>query len=287
MMILPLYSRSLQLTGCLAVFGSAISFYLATAVIRWSKTAVALDPSFFVFSRFLMGFISIFIILLIKKQPLKPYRYHYLLGRTLTNCIAVYCFFKAVDVTSLAKANILNMTYPLFIALFSWLFLKQQRNVSSIIMVILAFIGVFLILSPGEIGLQANNLWGLASGISASFAIIYLNVSRQYHDSETILFYMFGLGTIIIYAVFDDKIYLPSKPEGMYLLLCSFFGICGQYLLTVGFRFITAVEGSIISSSRILLAALLGPLFGFRPRAVCGRLDRRCAHIFCQCPLGL
>ena len=34
----------------------------------------------------------------------------------------------------------------------------------------------------------------------------------------------------------------------------------GQYLLTYRFLFVTAVEGSIISSSRILLAALLGPL---------------------------
>jgi drug/metabolite transporter (DMT)-like permease len=33
----------------------------------------------------------------------------------------------------------------------------------------------------------------------------------------------------------------------------------GQYLLTYGFRFVTAVEGSIITSSRILLAAILGP----------------------------
>ena len=34
----------------------------------------------------------------------------------------------------------------------------------------------------------------------------------------------------------------------------------GQFLITVGFRYVTAVEGSIISSMRIFLAALLGPL---------------------------
>ena len=34
----------------------------------------------------------------------------------------------------------------------------------------------------------------------------------------------------------------------------------GQYLLTYGFLYVTAVEGSIISSGRIVLAALLGPL---------------------------
>ena len=48
--------------------------------------------------------------------------------------------------------------------------------------------------------------------------------------------------------------------ELFFLLCCSAAGVIGQYLITFGFLYVTAVEGSIISSSRILLAALLGPL---------------------------
>ncbi len=182
-----------------------------------------------------------------------------MIGRTLANCVAVYCFYKGVDLTTVAKANILNMTYPIFIALFSWIFLKEQRDAVAVTIVLVAFAGVWLILSPEKIGLDFNNLWGLASGISASFAIIFLNLSRKFHDSETILFYMFGLGSVIIFLFFHDKIFVPDKQELYYLLICSGFGICGQYLLTLGFRYVTAVEGGIISSTRILLAALLGP----------------------------
>lgn len=43
-------------------------------------------------------------------------------------------------------------------------------------------------------------------------------------------------------------------------MACSLAGVAGQYLLTYGFLYVTAVEGAVISSSRILLAALLGPL---------------------------
>jgi drug/metabolite transporter (DMT)-like permease len=39
----------------------------------------------------------------------------------------------------------------------------------------------------------------------------------------------------------------------------------GQFLLTIGFRYVTAVEGSIISSMRILIAALLGSLVAGEP----------------------
>ncbi|MCK5096989.1 MAG: hypothetical protein KAR45_02740 [Desulfobacteraceae bacterium] len=44
-----------------------------------------------------------------------------------------------------------------------------------------------------------------------------------------------------------------------FLLICAFFSIAGQYLITIGFKYVTAIEGGIISSTRILLAAILGP----------------------------
>ena len=151
------------------------------------------------------------------------------------------------------------MTYPLFIVLISWFFLKDQRDIVAVGIIGVAFIGVYLILSPGKIGLNIHNLWGLASGFSASFAIIILNISRRYHDSETILFYMFGLGAIIIFVFYFDKIYMPNLTELYYLAMCSLFGFFGQYLLTAGFRYVTAIEGGILSSTRILFAAIFGP----------------------------
>jgi drug/metabolite transporter (DMT)-like permease len=59
---------------------------------------------------------------------------------------------------------------------------------------------------------------------------------------------------------FHGAIFMPNGEELFYLLSCSVAGVLGQYLFTYGFLYVTAVEGSIISSSRILLAALLGPL---------------------------
>lgn len=71
---------------------------------------------------------------------------------------------------------------------------------------------------------------------------------------------MFGLGSILILIFFHDAIFIPNAKELFFLLSCSVAGVLGQYLITFGFLYVTAVEGSIISSSRILLAALLGPL---------------------------
>jgi len=253
-------AASRQAVGWLAVFGSAFFFYLATLIIRWAAPYAEIASAYFVFSRFLLGFIVVATTMILQGQRLQPKRYHYLIGRTVANTIAVFCFYKAVEVGSVAEANILNMTYPLFVALFSWFFLRNQRDVFSLVIVGVAFAGIWLVLSPGDIKVRMENLWGLSSGITAAAAMIYLNVSRRYHDSQTILFFLFGLGSVLILLFFHDEIFLPNGTELFFLLSCSVAGVLGQYLLTYGFLYVTAVNGSIISSSRILLAALLGPL---------------------------
>jgi drug/metabolite transporter (DMT)-like permease len=257
--------RLVSLIGYLCVFASAICFYAATAVIRWAATEVSIDASYFSFFRFLLGFLFICVIMAARNQGPVPRRYNLLIGRAIYNCIAVYCFYKAVELTSVAEGNILNMTYPIFLSILSWFFLRGQRDILAVAMVGIAFTGIWLILSPGMIHPNLNSLWGLASGITAAFAILYLNMSRQHHDSETVLFYMFGLGCIIMYAVFYEKIFVPNGKEFYYLMVCSLFGTAGQYLLTLGFKYVAAVEGSIISSSRILMAAVLGPWVAMDP----------------------
>jgi drug/metabolite transporter (DMT)-like permease len=251
--------------GCLAVFASAFCFYFSTVVIRWSREAVAIDSAYFAFFRFLLGFLVVCMIMALKRKGPAPERYHLLIGRTVGNCIAVYCFYQAVRYTSVAEANILNMTYPIFVVILSWILLRHQRDPVAVAMVVVAIAGVWLILQPGRMGLGLTSLWGIGSGISAAFAIVYLNLSRQHHDANTVLFYMFGLGSVLMFLFFRHHFFWPGGAEFYYLALCGGAGIAGQFLITVGFRYVTAVEGGVISSTRILLAALLGPWLAADP----------------------
>jgi drug/metabolite transporter (DMT)-like permease len=255
----------LGLLGCLAVFASAFCFYFSTVVIRWSRAVVAIDSAYYAFFRFLVGFVVVCLLMLIKRQRPAPKNYHLLIGRTLGNCIAVYCFYQAVRYTSVAEANILNMTYPVFVAILSWGLLRSQRDPVAMGMVAVAVAGIWLILQPGRVGLGLESLWGIGSGVSAAAAIVYLNLSRQYHDANTVLFYMFGLGAVLMFAVFHGRFFWPNPTVFYYLALCGGAGILGQFLITLGFRYVTAVEGGVISSTRILLAALLGPWLAADP----------------------
>ena len=261
-----------KLLGFASVFGSAVCFYLATATLRWARlSGITIDSANFVFGRFFLGFLMVGLPMLLKRRAPKPVKWHYLIGRTLANTMAVYCFFKAVDLTSVAEGNILNMTYPLFVAIFSWFTLKDERDHTAIVVVLIAFAGVLMILTPDLLHtgifsrFNIHSFWGLASGISASIAIIYLNLSRRVHSTETTLFFVFGMGCVVILILFYDRIVWPDGHAFVFIALCSLLSVMGQIFITFGFRFVTAVEGSLVSSSRILLAALLGPVIAAEP----------------------
>ena len=212
------------------------------------------------FARFLLGFVVVSLGMGLRRQRPVCAHAHSLIGRTVTNAVAVLCFYQAVEVGSVASANILNMTYPLFVALFSWFALRGERDRFELAVVGAAMVGIWLILDPTRIHGGWHNLWGLVSGLTAGGSIIYLNLCRRHHDSESILFFMFGAGDLLMLPFFHGSLFWPNPVEWFFLLTCSVSGILGQYCLTYGFLYVTAVEGAVISSSRILLAALLGPL---------------------------
>jgi len=251
---------SKELYGSLTILASAFCFYLATVIVHWAMSEeIALSSQFLVFARFLIGFLVVGCVLLIKRKVPQPRQYRFLLGRAFFNIPAVVFFFKAIELTTVAEGNILNMTFPIFIAVISWIFFREQRDFTVFGMTIVAFLGIFLVLAPGELRIAGNSLWGLASGVTAAIAIIFLNLARQQNDTDTVLFVVFGLGSILLYIVFWRHIYIPNPLQIFYLVLCATMGVMGQYLLTMGFRYVSPVKGGIISLLRILLAALLGP----------------------------
>ena len=76
------------------------------------------------------------------------------------------------------------------------------------LIILVAFAGIWLVLAPDQIEPGWASLWGLCSGMSAAVAIIYLNVSRHHHDSQTILLFMFGLGAaqvLVTGVVLEDE----------------------------------------------------------------------------------
>jgi len=246
--------------GSLALVAANICFYLESVGVRWAATnQIPLSASFLVFFRFLVGLILVISTFLFKRTLPRPQHYHCLLGRAVTNILALSFFYKAIQVTTLAESSILNMTFPIFIAIFSWIMFKEQRELFALGMTVVAFSGIFLVLSPGEMQFARNSLWGLASGIISAATLLFLKAARQRNDTHTVMLFVFGMGTVVMATLFWNDFFLPTAVELYYLIFCAAVGISGQYLLTLGFRYVAPVKGSILLSLRILMAAFLGP----------------------------
>jgi drug/metabolite transporter (DMT)-like permease len=246
--------------GSLAIVSAEMCFYMATVVTRRATTtAVALNSESLTFARFLLGFLIFGVIFLAQRKLPRSQHYGILIGRAVFNTIAVASFFKAVEVTSVAAGNLLNMTYPIFIAIISWFVFRAQRDRWALAMTGVAFAGILLVLSPwGTVHLAWNNLWGLTSGVTAAIAIIFLSLARQQNDTDTILLFMFGGGTLLLGVFGWKSLHWPVGSQIWYLLACGGLGVIGQYFLTLGYRHVTAMQGGVLSLSRILYAALLG-----------------------------
>lgn len=258
--------------GKISILLSAVLFYAATAVIKLARQDAALlarvesgisqglSSEYFLFFRFLVGaFVFPLIFVMYGKKPEikeKPF----LFLRTVSNIVALYCFFQAINLTSLAQANILNMTYPLFIAIFSVLWLDSRKDWLGYALCLMSFCGTVMVVGPLEGNFSFNSFWGVMSGFSASISIIALQKTRQHNDTETVLFVMFILGTVLCGLIFHKSFFSPSLRELAYLLLSALLGIAGQLFITFGFRSVSAVEGAILGSSRIIFAALISPL---------------------------
>ena len=194
-----------------------------------------------------------------KKTP-RPKDWFYLIMRALTNVLAVYAFFQATVYGSTATANVLNMTYPIFLAIFAFVIERHRRDYAGYLLSFLAFIGILLVIGPKGLSFGPDASWGLASGMIAAVAIYFLKLARVNNDVDTVLLFYFLLGTLAVYLAFGSEIGIPTRPESGYLFLCALSGIVGQVLLTLGFRYVSPVEGGILGSSRMIMAAFLGPL---------------------------
>jgi drug/metabolite transporter (DMT)-like permease len=178
--------------------------------------------------------------------------------RSITNAVAVCFFFMGVHYGSVTNANLLNMTYPAFVALLAPILIDEKLLPVDIWALILSLAGIFLITEPQNKAFSMGDLWGLASGIFAAWAIVSLRIVRKTDHTLTILTYVFGFGTLIFMPI-PFLVALPrTKGALWYLLFSAVTGVLGQLTLTYGYRFVSALEGSIISSSRLIFAIIFG-----------------------------
>lgn len=236
-------------------------FALATVFVKYITNGSDIPPIEISFFRVSIGAAVTFLFMKREKLSFRPKMPSLVIWRAILGCSALIAFFYSVQLTSVTKANMLNMTYPVFIFIVAPLFSIQKIHQSSIIFLLVAMAGIYLVILPDFSKVNMGDVLGLVSGVIAAFAIIILSKARQYDSTILIVFYLMAIGTLCNGLLMIPFFVLPNRYEILLLCASGVTGVTGQIFLTKGYKHVNPKTGSMISSSRILFATLMGVIF--------------------------
>jgi drug/metabolite transporter (DMT)-like permease len=213
------------------------------------------------FARFFLGLIVVAAIIYISDMSLIPNKLSLLIWRGVLNTIAVILFFLASQYTSITNTHMLNMTYPFFIFLFAPLFFRQERiAVVLYLFLVTGMMGIWLVINPNFREINRGDIFGLLSAVVAAFSVITLTMARKNDSTLIILLYLMSIGTVLNGLVMIPVFILPEGRQWLLIIASGLIGVLGQIFITYGYKYISARDGSLISTSRILYAVILGTL---------------------------
>jgi len=249
--------------GILFLLIAELFFAFGTVIVKIITVDTDITGVELAFLRFLTGFIITAVLVLLSGKSVKPVKPQYVYMRGVFNTLSVIFFFLGVQYSNVSKANLLNMTYPVFVMILAPLINREKNKNSFIIYLAIIMAGIFLIVIPensvsGFSNINKGDIFALLSGITAGFGISSLREARKTDSIHVILLYMFGIGTLIAGVLSLNNFRLPAGIYLIYTVIMTVTSYLGQLLLTVGYKYINAAPGSMVSSSRIVFAIILG-----------------------------
>ena len=197
-----------------------------------------------------------------RRAPLRARNRRLMLWRSGTGFVAMCCYFFALSAIPLATAVTIQFTAPLFVALLSGVVLGERVSPVSWALILAAFVGVALVLSPELASLNLAALAALLAAILAAFAYLAVRGLRTTDLPETIVL-QFSIFSLVASA--PALLLLTRWPTPEEALVLLGVGLCasgGQLGMTHAFRHGDAAFVSAFSYSAVLFGAVLG-VIGF------------------------
>ena len=249
----------LKIPGPLLVFLGACSLSFGGLIVK-SFEGANLWQILFWRSLFFILVVTIFLFFSYKKNFFLAFKKSGLPGLfggvILSSGFCGYVF--AMYNTTVANTNFIIQTQTIFLAIFGYFFLKERITKITLISILLAISGIFLMvgssLSPGQL---TGNIAAFSMPMSFAFLIL---IVRKYPNVDMVpLQLIAGIFAMIIGYLVAGKINISSYD--IFLgFLAGFFQLgFGFILITIGARSTPSAMVGII----MLTEAVLGPLWAW------------------------
>lgn len=221
--------------GALYGFIAAFSFALMSVFVK--KVGTALPTSMLMFSRFLMSMILLMPwVVFAKNFSLKvPHPLRYVL-RILAALLSVFFTFYALKFIPLVDVLLLNNTSPLFVPLIVWFMLGVKTSRKAVGGIALGFVGIAIILEPGQEIFTLVALLALLAGFLAGLAIVQMRLISKSSSILQMLFYYFSVSAFVsgIFACIQWQ--TPTHlNEWLWLIGIGIFGTLYQVFVTLSY----------------------------------------------------
>ena len=162
------HKKAIVLTCLVALMWSLAGFNIK--MIQWPAEAIA-------------GGRSLIAVILLAPLFLRKGRFQvnrYVLGGAICYAAFNYCFILSTKLTTSAMAIMMQYTAPIYVALLSWVFLRERITRSDIVSVIAVFGGMLLFFldSTGS-GSMLGNVIAIFNGVTFAGISIFLRLQKD------------------------------------------------------------------------------------------------------------
>lgn len=198
--------------------------------------------------------------------PLRTNRLGLLTLRGVINIGAMFAFFYALSVTSLATVSALSFSAPIFVTILAIFFLGEVVRARRWAAIVIGFAGAMVIIRPGIIEVDFGMLAVLLSSALWAVALIVIKILGRTESSLTITVYM---GVIMAPLSLVPALFYwewPSLEQLAWLAGVGIMGSVAQLTMTESLRLGETSEVMPLDFLKLIWAAAIGYLaFGEFP----------------------
>lgn len=201
-------------------------------------------------------------VMLYQRVPFFRGNYRLMAGISVLNVLRMYLFFTAYTYTSLGNAILISYTWPIFVNVFSAIFLKEIISRRNIILLVLAFLGIVIVSMNQPFSFENHDFIGMSAalGMALIYALTVVGFKKEsdFYSPTEIIFYQNFAGVFL----FLPFLAINPWPTNMDLMISAghslFLGTIGFYFFFFGLRSLNASTASGLTYIEIVSALLFG-----------------------------
>lgn len=258
-------------------------FFVVTAAILWGTIGIyskklthyGFDTTQIVFIRAVVAAMTLILFASLKSRDflkIDPRDSKYFIGTGILSFVFFnWCYFLAINKTSLSVAAILLYTAPTIVMILSVILFGEKMTKKKIISLILTFIGCIFVTAFAQGTGQKMTIIGLLAGLGAGLGYALYSIFGRYalkkYDSITVTLYTFIFACIGLIPITDIRgmLSLFSNADAVYhaVALGLFATVLPFLLYTKGLYYLETSRASIIATIEPVVATVIGVvLFG-------------------------